>query len=390
MTGQSPADKAAARPLRVALVTSSYNYLRDGIALTLNRLVDYLERQGVQVLVFAPVGDKPAFAHKGTIVEIPSIPLPQRPEYRLALGLPAAARKRLDAFRPDIIHIAVPDLLGHGALRFGKKRNIPVVASYHTRYEAYMQHYWFAPIQRPLAAFLRNFYGACRELYVPSPSMIEQLRAEGLRDNMRLWMRGVDTEAFHPAKRSEAWRLRHDIAPDECVILFVGRLVREKQIALLPDIQERLAAAGIACRMLIVGDGPDRAALEARLPNAVFAGFLVDDELAAAYASSDIFLFPSDTETFGNVTLEAMASGLPCVCADATGSRSLVEEGATGFLVLSGDVDAYAARLQSLVQDTSSRARMGAAGRARALGFSWDEMMGRMLGYYRAIVGTPS
>jgi glycosyltransferase involved in cell wall biosynthesis len=220
--------------------------------------------------------------------------------------------------------------------------------------------------------------------------MIEQLRAEGQRDNMRLWMRGVDTQAFHPAKRSEAWRLSHGIAPDECVILFVGRLVREKQIALLPDIQERLAAAGIACRMLIVGDGPDRAALEARLSHAVFAGFLVDDELAAAYASSDIFLFPSDTETFGNVTLEAMASGLPCVCADATGSRSLVEEGVTGFLVPSGDVEAYVARLQSLVQDTSRRAHMGAAGRARALGFSWDEMMGRLLGYYRAIVGTPS
>lgn len=383
-----PAGTAPSRPLRVALVTSSYNYLRDGIALTLNRLVDYLERQGVEVLVFAPVGEKPAFAHKGTIVEIPSIALPPRPEYRLALGLPRAARERLDAFRPDIIHIAVPDLLGHGALRFGQKRNIPVVGSYHTRYEAYMQHYWFAAIRRPLAAYLRRFYGAYRELYVPSPSMIEQLRAEGLRDNMKLWMRGVDTASFHPAKRSEDWRRRHGIAPEECVILFVGRLVREKQIALLPEIQERLAAAGIACRLLVVGDGPDRAALEAKLPNAVFAGFLVDDELAAAYASSDIFLFPSDTETFGNVTLEAMASGLPCVCADATGSRSLVEEGATGYLVASGDVAAYAARLQSLVQDTGLRARLGAAGRARALGFSWDEMMARLLGYYRAIRGT--
>jgi glycosyltransferase involved in cell wall biosynthesis len=390
MTGQFPAAGAQLRPLRVALVTSSYNYLRDGIALTLNQLVGYLERQGVEVLVFAPVADKPAFAHKGTIVEIPSIALPPRPEYRMALGLPRAARRRLDEFRPDIIHVAVPDLLGHGALRYGRSRNIPVVASYHTRYESYMQHYWFAAIRRPLAAYLRNFYATCRELYVPSPSMIEQLRAEGQQGTMRLWMRGVDTALFDPARRSADWRRRYGIAPDECVILFTGRLVREKQIGLLPDIAERLAAAGIACRMLIVGDGPDRAALEARLPNAVFAGFLVGDELAAAYASSDIFLFPSDTETFGNVTLEAMASGLPCVCADATGSRSLVEEGVTGFLVPTGDVDAYAARLALLVRDTDLRARMGEAGRARAMGFSWDGVMGRMLGYYRAVCGAPS
>jgi phosphatidylinositol alpha 1,6-mannosyltransferase len=379
-----------ARALRVALVTSSYNYIRDGIALTLNRLVAYLEAQGVEVLVFAPVGPKPAFAHNGTIVPVPSIAMPPRPEYRMALGLVGDARRRLGEFQPDIIHVAVPDLLGLAALRFGMKRKIPVVASYHTRYETYMRHYWFAAIARPLAFYLRKFYGACRELYVPSDSMAAVLRAEGLRDNFRLWPRGVDTQFFNPGKRAPDWRARHGIAADERVILFASRLVREKQLDTLCEIFQLLDASGTAYRTLIVGDGPEGPALRAALPNAVFTGFLAGEALAQAYAASDIFLFPSDTESFGNVTLEAMASGLPCVCADATGSRSLVVDGATGFLAQPGVAAAFAAPLLRLLDDAALRTRLGAAARERSLLFTWDEAMARMLGYYRAIAETPA
>jgi len=377
------------RALRVALVTSSYNYIPDGVALTLNRLVGYLERQGVEVRVFAPTAHKPAFAHQGTVVPVPSMPLPGRPEYRLALGMAGYVKRQLLDFQPDIIHIGVPDLLGHAALRLAHKHGIPVVASYHTRYETYLRHYWhLAWAEGFLTRILRRFYGACREVYVPSDSTREALLADGLRDNFKPWPRGIDTARFTPAKRSPEWRARLGIGTDELVVLHVSRLVREKRLDTLTAALNRVT---VPHRAVIVGDGPDRDTVERQLPHAIFAGFLRDEALAAAYASSDIFVFPSDSESFGNVTLEAMASGLPTVCADATGSRSLVLPGQTGFLVPAGDADGFARQLTILAQDETLRRRMGEAARARALTFSWEETLARMLGYYRALLaGTAS
>jgi len=376
------------RALKLALVTSSYNYIPDGVALTLNRLVGYLERQGVEVLVFAPIADRPAFRHQGTIVPVPSMPLPGRPEYRLALGMAGYVKRQLLDFQPDIIHIGVPDLLGHVALALANAHGIPAVASYHTRYETYLRHYWhLAWLEGFLTRRLRRFYGSCREVYVPSDSVREALLADGLRDNFKPWPRGIDTARFTPSKRSTAWRTRHGIGPDEVVILHVSRLVREKRLDTLTAALNRVS---VPHRVLIVGDGPDRGLVEGELPHAIFAGFLAGEDLATAYASSDIFVFPSDSESFGNVTLEAMASGLPSVCADATGSRSLVVAGETGFLAPAGDAEAFAQAITSLVQDTNLRRSMGQAARLRAQTFSWEETLAKMLGYYRALLsGTP-
>jgi glycosyltransferase involved in cell wall biosynthesis len=380
------------RPLRIALVTSSYDYIKDGVALTLNRLVAYLEAHDVEVLVFAPTIAKPAFAGAGRVVPVSSIPLPARPEYRLALGMPQSVRRQLKQFAPDIIHIAVPDLLGYRALKLARQWRIPAVASYHTRYETYLKHYWYiASFTGIVARYLRWFYGACREVYVPSASMAETLRADGLRDNFRLWPRGIDGARFHPDKRSQAWRARHGIGTAELVILHVSRLVREKRTDLLAEIFSQAQAIGIGHKAVIVGDGPERAALQASLPGAIFTGFLDGEDLAAAYASSDIFLFPSETESFGNVTLEAMASGLPCICADATGSRSLVLPGVTGLLAEPGCLPQFVGHIASLARDGALRRRMGVAARAHSLAFGWNETMARILGYYRAVLaGVPS
>jgi glycosyltransferase involved in cell wall biosynthesis len=374
------------RPLRVALVTSSYNYIADGVALTLNRLVGYLQSQGVEVLVFAPTANTPALAHQGRLVSVPSIPLPGRPEYRLALGLPGYLKRQLLDFEPDLIHIAVPDLLGQAALSLAERHHIPAVASYHTRYETYLKHYrYLARLEGTLKAILRRFYGRCREVYVPSDSTREALLADGLKDNFKPWSRGIDTERFSPARRSMEWRARHGIGADELVVLHVSRLVREKRLDTLTAALNRLA---VPHRVVVVGDGPDRGFAEQQLPHAIFTGFLNGEDLATAYASCDIFVFPSDSESFGNVTLEAMASGLPCVCADATGSRSLVVAGETGFLAPADDAHGFAAHITALAQDGALRHRMGVAARARALTFSWEETMARMLGYYRALLGA--
>lgn len=374
---------------RVALVASSYNYIRDGVALTLNRLVSYLETQGCNVIVFAPVGKEPALDHAGTLVPVPSFALPPRPEYRFALGMPRTTIEKLRAFKPDLIHIALaPDLLGYSALRAAQYLGVPVVASCHTRFETYLKHYWYTVwAEGLLKAYLRHAYGQCREVYVPTQSMVDALKADGMRDNFRLWPRGVDTEQFNPEKRSVEWRAKHGIATDEFVITFVSRLVREKELDTVVATLRHLERMGVAHRALIVGDGPERQALEAQLPGAVFTGFLTGDELARAYASADAFLFPSETETFGNVTLEAMASGLPCVCADATGSRSLVEHERTGFLVEPRRADLFAARLEQLAHDMRLRVDLGDAARRRALAFGWDEAMARILRYYRELIG---
>jgi phosphatidylinositol alpha 1,6-mannosyltransferase len=381
--------KAERGALRIALVTSSYNYIADGVALTLNRLVGYLESQGVEVLVFAPTAQKPAFVHNGTIVPVPSIPLPGRPEYRLVLRMPGDVKRQLLDFKPDIIHVAVPDLLGHAALALANAQGIPAVATYHTRYETYLRHYWYlAPFEGLLTRILRRFYGACREVYVPSDSTRDALLADGLKDNFKPWPRGIDTKRFDPAKRSAAWRAGHGIGADELVVLHVSRLVREKRLDTLTAALNKIS---LPHKVMIVGDGPDRGTVERELPQAIFNGFLSGDELAAAYASSDIFVFPSDSESFGNVTLEAMASGLPTVCADATGSRSLVVPGETGFLAPADDAQGFARHITALAQDTALRRRLGQAARARALTFSWDETLARMLGYYRALLpGTGS
>ena len=375
--------------MRVALVTSSYNFIADGVALTLNRLVGYLLAQGVEVLVFAPTAGTPAFAHQGTVVSVPSIPLPGRPEYRLALGLGGAAKRALLDFQPDIIHIAVPDLLGHAALTLAQTHDIPAVASYHTRYETYLQALLVPGragrlAEAPAEALLwRHARGLCAVGF-------DARRAAGRRPAATISSpgRAASTPArFTPAKRSAAWRARHGIGADEIVILHVSRLVREKRL-------DTLTAA-------LNGQLPYREGHRGRRPgprlcrtrncrDAIFTGFLDGEDLAAAYASSDLFIFPSDSESFGNVTLEAMASR-PALRLRRRHRQPLAGGGRRDRLP--GRCRRCATplprHLSQLATDAACAPRMGAAARARALTFSWDETLARMLGYYRALAGEP-
>jgi glycosyltransferase involved in cell wall biosynthesis len=394
-TEPAPDGGPSADDLRVALVTGSYNYIRDGVALTLNRLVAYLLDHGVQVLVFAPVARTPALDHAGEVVPIPSMAIPFRPEYRISAGLTRGPRARLAAFDPHVVHVATPDLLGHQAQAFARRRGVPVVASYHTRYDTYLAYYGLGALQGLAQRLERRFYDGCDEVFVPSPSMAETLAAQGVAAPFHLWSRGVDTRRFHPARRSQAWRAERGVGAEEILVAFVSRLVREKRLDDYVGVVERLRAQGLSARALVVGDGPEGEGLRRRLPHALFEGFLLGDALATAYASADLFLFPSDTETFGSVTLEAMACGLPTICADATGSRSLVAEGQTGFLLPVGDVAGMTRAAARLCVDADLRRTLGEAARARALAYSWDEAMAGALGRYRVLAqrggaGLPS
>ena len=360
--------------------------MEDGANQTLNRLVEYVEKQGAHVRVISPTSKTPAFAPSGTLISVPSIPLPLRPEYRLALGLPRAVKMLLAEFRPNVIHLSTPDWLGYSALCLSKRWCIPTVASVHTRFESYPEHYGLGFLEKRLRAYLSSFYRQCQHVYAPSESYALMMCNEGMGRDVGVWSRGVDRELFHPKKRDMAWRRSCGIRDEEVVITLVSRLVLEKGLDVFVRSLCGLASRGISHRVMIVGKGPERDRLSRRLPHAVFTGFLVKEELARAYASSDIFFFPSATETFGNVTLEAMASGIPAVCSDATGSNVLVCHGVTGFLANASNIEEFIGYLTRLTQSASLRSTMGLASRKRSGEFCWERVMKSMYDKFMEII----
>ena len=379
---------ALPRPLRIALFTGNYVHIEDGVSRTLGRLVGYLIDQGHEVLVLGPTVDDPPVRQPGRFLPVPSVPFPGRSEYQFSTRFPARIRRQVEAFAPDLVHLATPDILGHRALRWARRRGLPVVSTYHTHFVSYLDYYGLGAGRPLFHAIARHFYNRCTEVYVPTAAMETDLRGQGVRVPIRLWPRGIELDRFSPAHRSEAWRSEHGFGPDEVVVSFVSRLVKEKGLDVFSDVIRSLQAEGLPVRALVVGDGPERGSLGALLPRAAFAGHLGGTDLATAYASSDIFLFPSETETFGNVTLEAMASGLPAVCADAAGSQSLVDDGRTGLLCPPRDSGAFTAAVRRLVLDADFRRVLGAAGRESARLYTWPAVLARMESYYAGVTGT--
>ena len=358
--------------LKVALFSGNYNYVRDGANQALNRLVGYLQREGATVRVYAPKVANPAFASMGKLVGVPSIPFPGRGEYRFPLALSPRVRRDLRDFAPQVVHVSSPDLVGHRAVSWARGRKVPVLASVHTRFETYPRYYNMAWAEPLLEAMLRRFYRRCDALVAPSESMAQVLRAQRMNYDIGIWSRGVDRTVFNPQRRDREWRRALGIADDAVAIGFLGRLVMEKGLDVFADSIDDLARRGIAHKVLVIGEGPARDWFEARLPGAVFAGFQSGPDLARAVASMDVLFNPSVTETFGNVTLEAMACGVPVVAAAATGSQSLVDDRGNGRLIAPGAIHAFAEALRGYILDPALRARHGAAGEARAADFSWD------------------
>ncbi|QZP09921.1 glycosyltransferase family 1 protein [Caenibius sp. WL] len=360
--------------LRIALFSGNYNYVRDGANQALNRLVDYLLRQGAQVRVYAPVVENPAFEPTGTLIPIPSMAIPNRKEYRFPLGLSSRARRDLEAFAPNVLHVSSPDITAHRAVSWARGRHLPILASVHTRFETYMRYYGLGFTEPLIEAIMRRFYRRCDAVVAPSESMAEVLRKERMGFDISIWSRGVDRAIFHPARRDPAWRHAFGIADDEVVIGFLGRLVMEKGLDVFSDTMDELRRHGVPHRVLVVGDGPARNWLTNRLPGTAFAGFQSGADLGRAVASMDVLFNPSTTETFGNVTLEAMACGLPVVAAAATGSESLVDDGISGRLITPGAIHQFAQALRAYIEQPELRLRHGQAGEARSRDFDWDKI----------------
>lgn len=375
--------------LRVALFSGNYNYVRDGANQALNRLVDYLLRQGAAVRVYSPKVEPAAFEPAGDLVGLASLPVPGRGEYRLSLALSPSVKRDLARFAPNVVHVASPDIAGHRAVTWARGRGLPVLASVHTRFETYPRYYNMAFLEPVAETLLRRFYKRCDALVAPSESMAAVLREQGMSDHIGIWSRGVDRTIFDPDRRDLAWRSSLGIGDDEVAVGFLGRVVMEKGLDVFAETMTELRRRAIPHKVLVVGEGPARAWFAERVPEARFTGMLTHAELGRAVASMDILLNPSVTETFGNVTLEAMASGVPVTAARATGSTSLVTEGQTGRLVEPGDVPAFANAIAAYVADPALRAAHGAAGEERSRAFSWDAINRTVADAYLRLVEAP-
>lgn len=374
------------KELRIALFSGNYNYVRDGANQALNRLVGYLLRQGAAVRVYSPTVEEPAFEPTGDLVSVPSVPIPFRSEYRLPLALTGRVRRDLASFNPNVVHLASPDIVAHRALSWARRRNIPAVASVHTRFETYLAYYHLEMLEPAARALLRRFYGRCDAILPPVESTAAVLRAQRMNKYISIWSRGVDRAQFNPDRRDLGWRRKHGIADNEAAISFLGRIVIEKGLDVFVDAVDALSARGAPHRVVVIGEGPARPWFEQRLPNAIFAGHQVGEDLARALASSDIFFNPSVTESFGNVTLEAMACGLPVVAAAATGTNSLVRDGENGTLVEPNDIEGFANALEAYIRDPELRRRHGEAGLAFAETMDWDRVNSAVLNVYERVI----
>jgi glycosyltransferase involved in cell wall biosynthesis len=368
--------------MRIAVVAETFLPKIDGIVNTLCHLLEHLSRRGHQALVLAPSGAPDRHADM-PVVGFPAVRVPFYPELRLALpnGRLSAC---LDEFRPDLVHVANPLLLGSAAMRLARRRGIPVVGAYHTDMAGFADG-WGLGVLRPLIwAMVRAAHGRADLNLCPSQVTLAQLREQGI-PRLSVWSRGVDAELFRPSRRDIGWRHRlTDGQVDRPLLLYVGRLSPEKRVDWLADVLDLMPFA----RLAVVGDGPARPSLEMRLAGrgAVFTGYLSGYALAAAYASADVFVFPGAHETFGNVVLEAMASGLPVVAPAAGAVTELLRHEQNGLLFDPGSRAAMAEAVLRLAQQPLLARRLGRQARLDAEERGWPLVLDGLLDRYQELL----
>ncbi|MFN8633471.1 MAG: glycosyltransferase family 1 protein [Chloroflexota bacterium] len=374
-------------PRRVALFTETFLPRVDGIVNTLCRTLRGLVEAGCEPLVVAPSGNTEILPGV-RVIGATSMPFPLYPEVRPALMGPGIGQE-LDRFRPDVIHLVGPVVNGVGGLVYALARGIPVLASFHTNLAHYAQHYSLGWLEAWVWRALRTVHNRCALTLCPSHAILGDLRQRGF-ERLRYWSRGVDTHQFSPDRGSPLWRREHGVPDGVTLLLDVGRLAREKRVADLAPVMRGLSASGERVHLAVVGDGPARAELEAAFAGlpVTFTGYVHGDALATAYASADLFVFPSDSEAFGNVVLEAMASGLPVVAAAAGGVEDLVEHEVTGRLFEPADTAHVETSIRVYLKHPDLLRQHGGAARSAALARTWSRQQRLLLAHYAAVVST--
>lgn len=369
-------------------MTDTYTPQVNGVTTVVRRIADVLERSGNAAGVVAPAYPD-ARARRSGELRVPSLPFPLYPAIRLSLPLRHRVARFLDAFEPHLVHVATEGPLGVLGRGWALRNRIPLVTSYHTDFPQYARHYGGGVLEPLVWRWLLWFHGPAVMTQTPGGAVRDQLVARGL-SRTQVWGRGVDTRHFRPERRSDGWHRHLGIRDDQVVVLHVGRLAPEKNLGVLIDAW-RLAAPQVGARaqLVIAGEGPDAARLRAALPDARFLGFLDREALAGLYASADLCVLPSRTETCGLVALEAMASGLPVIAADAGGFRESVQAGRNGVLAPPDDARVFARAIVDVVHDAAYRARLAAGARATAVERDQRTEDDELLDQYRALAAIP-
>lgn len=378
--------------MRIALFTDTFEPEVNGVARTLTRLYRALKQRGIEPLVVAPEYPRPQpddrpFDH--SVERNLSFPFFPYPEVRLAVPRPFYLKKKLDAFQPTLCHIATPVNLGLYGKSYCQARRIPMVASYHTHFDRYVNYYnlsWILPI---LNEYLKWFHTPMKRIYVPSQETMSHLKALGY-EQLELFSRGVDTTQFKPLDKEKRARLRQmlDLPENTTVYLYVGRLAVEKDLDILKEAILNIPDGSLkAMTFLLVGDGPLRPGLEQALQGKPvrFLGFRQGEELAQLYAIADWFVFPSSTETFGNVVLEAFASGTPVIGVNAGGVKELIQPDENGLLLPPRDVQALTEALLHLSRPTDQWHALRLGARRSALRRSWDSIFDQLIASYEEV-----
>jgi phosphatidylinositol alpha 1,6-mannosyltransferase len=371
--------------MRIAIFSEVYWPMVSGVGVTLVRLVDALEARGHAVRVYSatyrlPPGepDRPE-AHRS-----PSVPLFLYPDVQWAFPRQRAITDDLQQFQPDVVHIATEFSMGLAGMKAARQLGIPIVASAHTDYQKYAHRYRVEWVVQMGWVYLRWFYRHAHRVLTPTRFFERVLNGRGIH-HTALWTRGVDTAVFSPAHRSERWRSRFGVGPDDLLVTYVGRLAREKDLARLLDAWVALPSRPPNAQLVLVGQGPlEDDIRERQLPGVHLGGLLTGQALSEAYASADLFVFPSSTETFGNSLLEAMASGLPCLTVRAGGIPEFANHDVNALMVPPHDTAALGQGLARLMTDAPLRERLRAGGLETARSREWDAIFDGLLGEYRA------
>ena len=368
--------------MRIAIFTETFLPKIDGIVNTLCHLLDHLAEHGHQSILFAPMGDSTQYAST-PIIRYNGMAFPLYPEVKLVPPV-VSIREHLELFEPNIVHVVNPISLGLAGMWHARRLGIPVVASYHTDVPGFAERWGMPMLSNPLWSFFRWVHNQADLNLCPSQTTLEELEAQDFK-NVKVWTRGVNTDQFHPRHRSMAWRYRlTDNNPNAPLIVFVSRLSPEKRADWLLNIFDEFPEA----RLAIVGDGPDRTKLEQLFAgtNTVFTGFLRGHALAQAYAAGDLFVFPAANETLGNVVLEAMASGLPVVTANAGGPLDVVVHGETGLMFAQESPEAMMTAVRQLMTNPNLSKRLATNGRLYAESRGWPAVLNGLLEDYQNLI----
>lgn len=381
MRGMDTLNQNSHRPqLNIALVTETYLPEVNGVAITIGRMVQGLRQRGHHIHMIRPRQSKQDVALKVDGYEetlVSGMPIPGYSE--LKAGLPAKGRlvSLWKQQRPDIVHIATEGPLGWSALSAARKLNLPVSTDFHTNFQNYTQHYGIGLLKRPIAAYLRHFHNKADCTLVPTTSLQRDLEQEGYQ-NVLVVARGVDAALFHPAKRDATLRASWGANDDTPVVMLVSRIAAEKNLPVVFQAFKEMRAADARAKLVIVGDGPARAELQRQHPDVIFAGMQTGEALAQHYASGDIFLYPSLTETYGNVTVEAMASGLATIAYDYAAARQHIRHDVNGLLAPYDDTASFTAQARGLISDMQRVQRLRLEARQSVESLTWENIMGQM------------